>query len=360
MVCALATTDTLGQCSCAPPYHSAPYGTTYRFETVNPVPLSGLQAATQYAAEKWVNMFNNHGFNISMSQGAGGLRIIVTDQISGYNATADASQNIIWVGEANITDTNLPADWLKALILHELGHIQGLGQAPSGCSGQSVMGDTSPSSNRTDFSSCDNQTFDSYYQPDPSMCATDPGWPGCNSPLLIDTKGNGFKLTTAQKGVMFDVNADGILERVGWTVPDSDDAWLAMDRNGNGTIDDGSELFGDATPTYDDLRHTTPNGFEALKYLEQPFYGFSVVDGVIDANDQAFARLLLWYDLNHNGISEPHELTPAVESPLRAIQTVYEIIQRRRHGNTIRQISTVVWGSRTRKIADVWLIGIDE
>ncbi len=355
----LAAVDLAAQCPCGPVYQAAPSSTTYRFETVNQVPLSGLQAATEYGAGQWVSKFGSHGRDITMTQGAGGLRIIVTPDIQGYNAVASRDQGIIWVGQDNITDPNLPADWLRGLMLHELGHIQGLGQAPNGCEGQSVMANETPSSYRTTFTNCDNQSFDAFYPPDPSMCATDPAWPGCNSPLLIDTKGNGFKLTSAAKGVMFDIDADGDLDQVGWTAAGSDDAWLAMDRNGNGTIDNGRELFGDVTPAFLDRAGTTANGFEALKSLEAPCYGFSVANGVIDANDEAFGKLLLWYDLNHNGISEPQELTPVAASPLSAIDTAYRTVERDRHGNAIRQISTVRWNDAIRDIVDVWVAGIE-
>jgi hypothetical protein len=66
--------------------------------------------------------------------------------------------------------------------------------------------------------------------------------------------------------VRFDLDADGIPEQVAWTRPDSEDAFLALDRNGNGLIDDGTELFDNHTPARPDLPGiTTANGFEALK-----------------------------------------------------------------------------------------------
>lgn len=82
-----------------------------------------------------------------------------------------------------------------------------------------------------------------------------------------------------------------------------------MDRNGNGQIDDGTELFGNYTPgRADGSDITTANGFEALRYLQGTTYGFARPDTVIDQFDEGFGRLLLWRDLNHNGISEPGEL----------------------------------------------------
>ena len=180
-----------------------------------------------------------------------------------------------------------------------------------------------------------------------------------NCPLIVDTARDGYKLTSVDNGVRFDLNADGVAEQVAWTRRDSDDAFLALDRNGNGQIDDGSELFGNHTPARPDSPEiTTPNGFEALKFIESSAYGPSARNGVIDARDGAFSRLVLWRDLNHNGLSEPGELQPVSESGLEAINTEYKNSKRvDKNGNEFRQRSRVLWNDgQYDQIFDVWLL----
>jgi Ca2+-binding RTX toxin-like protein len=137
--------------------------------------------------------------------------------------------------------------------------------------------------------------------------------PILRDPLILDLDSDGFETvgidTTAP--ILFDHDGDGVKTATGWVA--GDDAFLVLDRNGNGTIDDGHELFGDATPLA--AGGMADDGFAALAQED------SNNDGQVDALDAHFADLRIWRDLNQDGISQSDELLTLASQGIVSLST---------------------------------------
>jgi hypothetical protein len=121
--------------------------------------------------------------------------------------------------------------------------------------------------------------------------------------------------------------------QVSWTDSGYQNAFLALDRNHNGTIDDGSELFGNFTAR---PASANPNGYKALAVFDDPKNGGNG-NGFIDPGDAIYPSLLVWIDRNHNGISEPNELLSLADVGVFAIDLSYRTdMYEDQFGNTFR------------------------
>jgi len=197
-----------------------------------------------------------------------------------------------------------------------------------------------------------------YYQWGPGtdpVCECEPG----ASPIIINLDDGPLQLTAFAKGVWFDLSATGTPWLVAWTRSTSRAGFLALDRNGDGAITNGKELFGNVTDQPPLLEREQRNGFRALAVFDEPSRGGDG-DGLISERDSVFDRLRLWVDMNHDGVSQSNELLTMTQSGIDAISVRYRTMRYRDDfGNQFRFRGEVVMaaaaGRRRRGATDVFL-----
>jgi len=151
-------------------------------------------------------------------------------------------------------------------------------------------------------------------------------WTYPRDPILLDLDGDGLETVGLSANIHFDFDADGVLTGTGWA--GKDDALLVWDRNANGQIEAGGELFGDFT----ELPNGTlaPNGFAALAALD------TNGDGLLDAADPAFAELKLWRDTSQDGQTAEGELISLSEAGIESLKLAHTLTnQRLANGNQL-------------------------
>jgi hypothetical protein len=141
-------------------------------------------------------------------------------------------------------------------------------------------------------------------------------------PLALDLDNNGLDLVSIDAGVMFDMTNDGVLDHTGWV--GAEDGQLAVDLNGNGIIDNQNELFGSPMGSPLEL-----NGFTELGSYDEN------ADGRVSSMDSIWSKLIVWQDVNQDGISQSGEMKLITEYEIASIDTAAARIDQTVAGNKI-------------------------
>lgn len=180
-----------------------------------------------------------------------------------------------------------------------------------------------------------------------SSGSAEEGGPGGCSPIIIDLDRDGIHLTGPADAVPFDFDGDGEPGHYGWTSGGTRDSLLCYDRDGNGRIEGGHELFGNLTPLSDGT--PAPSGYHVLAELDLASQGGDE-DGRVTPKDAIYGQLCLWSDVNHNGVSDAGELRSLDQAGVLELSYDYSTSQLRDgHGNEFRYKSSAVVRSRSGK-----------
>ncbi|QZN96588.1 hypothetical protein K6K13_03860 [Symbiopectobacterium purcellii] len=165
-------------------------------------------------------------------------------------------------------------------------------------------------------------------------------------PIILDLDGDGIETLPLSKGVFFDHDENMFAESTGWVSPD--DGLLVLDRNGDGRIDTGRELFGNHARLKDGK--LADHGFLALK--EQDDNG----DGVLNATDASWQKLQVWRDLNSDANVDEGELFSPQQVGVTSIDTHWKassFVDAQDHAH--RQVGSITYSDGTKgQASDVW------
>jgi hypothetical protein len=165
------------------------------------------------------------------------------------------------------------------------------------------------------------------------------------TPLVLDLDGNGVRTLGLEAGVRFDLAASGETRATGWV--GGGDGLLVLDRNHDGIINDGGELFGSATRLADGS--SAGNGYVALAAID------SNADGVVDAKDSLYGDLRVWVDGNADGVSQAAELKTLAELHIASLNLDARRDGAVDNGNLIGLSSTYTTDDgQQHAAADVW------
>jgi hypothetical protein len=347
-------TAALNLCFFAPPLMAADCSvqtTDFQTQPGNDfnVTMSGFTSADiQTAANYWsCPGYSGEipGFQIG---GSGGIPVLVVKNVGRSNAVdGGCGEGVLHVVNGSIESARIDiwtqqADGVSCapltdVIAHEFGHLLGEehAQDPFGACFGHIMGGTVEGQTRSvygdDCAVADamwETTWESQPPDDPycnaycwttcigSLCPN--GNPWC--PILVDMENDGIHLTGLGDPVLFDIDADGDADLISWT--DRSEGLLALDRNSDGTLAELDSLGAGGNQ-----------------------------DGVITETDAAFSSLLMWTDLNHDGISQPEELQTLPEAGIVRMDLDYKSSRRTdRYGNEFRFLGRA-WKENRRGIA---------
>src|SRR5471032_395015 len=166
------------------------------------------------------------------------------------------------------------------------------------------------------------------------------------TPIVLDLNGDGITTLGLSAGVQFDLAANGSKNSTGWI--GGGDGFLVEDLNGNGKIDDGSEMFGSGTTLANDTK--AANGYQALAQLD------TNGDGVINSADKDFSKLEVWVDSNADGVTEAGELHTLSSLGITQLNLDVAKGSTGSNGNVVGLTSTYQTADgATHAAGDVWL-----